>query len=108
MRNWKDNTRIEKTNDINIKTNAGSEGTSGINSKEEVLIFENRIARKPNPMLDVRWFTTSEAAQYLRVSTGSIKNMVYRGRLSPRKLGRLNRFLRELLSQHPIQQCQTG
>lgn len=61
------------------------------------LLFENRIAigQELLPLEKLRWLSTSEAAQYLRVSIGSIKNMVYRGRLSPRKLGRLNRFLRD-------------
>lgn len=45
----------------------------------------------------VRWLTTSEAAQYLRVSVSSIKMMVYRGTIRVRKLGRRNRFLREEL-----------
>ena len=44
-----------------------------------------------------RWLTTSEAAQYLRVSTSSLKMMVYRGQVRVRKLGRRNRFLREEL-----------
>lgn len=46
---------------------------------------------------NVKWLTTSEAAQYLRVSVSSIKMMVYRGTVRVRKLGRRNRFLREEL-----------
>lgn len=46
---------------------------------------------------NVRWLTTLEAAQYLRVSVSSIKMMVYRGTIRVRKLGRRNRFLREEL-----------
>jgi len=45
----------------------------------------------------VIWLTTSEAAQYLRVSFSSIKMMVYRGTIRVRKLGRRNHFLREEL-----------
>lgn len=41
---------------------------------------------------NLKWLTTEEAATYLRVSVGSVKNLVYRGVLRPRKLGRLNRF----------------
>jgi len=63
---------------------------------KKILLFENRIATEKIVSLEgLKWLTTNEAAQYLRVSVGSIKNMVYRGLLSPRKLGRLNRFLRE-------------
>ncbi len=46
---------------------------------------------------DLIWLTTKEAAEYLRVSLGSLKNLVYRGFLRPRKLGRLNRFKKEEL-----------
>jgi|GEM_PF-2024165 len=59
------------------------------------LLFENGIAAESAPLENLKWMKTSEAAQYLRVSIGSIKNMVYRRQLLPRKLGRLNRFLRE-------------
>jgi excisionase family DNA binding protein len=60
-------------------------------------LFDKKIAteRESLPLEKLRWLSSSEAAQYLRVSEGSIKNMVYRGQLSPKKLGRLNRFLRE-------------
>lgn len=61
-------------------------------------LFEKRIASELSTSLgEVKWLTTSEAAHYLRVSVGSIKNMVYRGQLRPRKLGRLNRFLKDEL-----------
>lgn len=43
---------------------------------------------------DLKWLSTKEAAEYLRVSVGSMKNLVYRGIIRPRKLGRLNRFKR--------------
>lgn len=42
-----------------------------------------------------KWLTTKEAAEYLRITVGSMKNLVYRGRIVPRKLGRLNRFKRD-------------
>lgn len=36
------------------------------------------------------WLTSSEAASYLGRSMGSVRNMVYRGQLRPRKMfGRL-------------------
>jgi excisionase family DNA binding protein len=69
---------------------------AGVRSESEVLLFENYIATDRVARLNhLHWMTTVEAAQYLRVSVGSIKNMVYRGRLSPKKLGRLNRFLKD-------------
>lgn len=42
------------------------------------------------PVDIVRWFTSKEAAEYLRTTVGSIHNMVYRGQLECfRRLGRL-------------------
>lgn len=39
------------------------------------------------------WFSTKEAAQYLRIPTGSLSNMVCNGTVKPRgRIGRLNRF----------------
>ena len=43
------------------------------------------------------WLNTKEASEYLRISIGSLKNFVYRGVITPRKLGRLNRFKRDEL-----------
>lgn len=61
-------------------------------------IFDKKIAdataASPEP---VRWLTTSEAAQYLRVSISSLKTMTFRGQVRVYKLGRRNRFLREEL-----------
>jgi len=69
---------------------------SRVNFKADSLFFENYIATDRAIQLNhLKWMTTVEAAQYLRVSVGSIKNLVYRGKLSPKKLGRLNRFLKD-------------
>jgi excisionase family DNA binding protein len=66
-----------------------------VNLNSEKLLFENYIATGQAAQLGhLNWMTTVEAAHYLRVSVGSIKNMVYRGQLLPKKLGRLNRFLK--------------
>ncbi len=43
----------------------------------------------------LKWLTTKEAAEYLRITIGSMKNLVYRDKVHPRKLGRLNRFKRD-------------
>ena len=70
----------------------------GLESGARKLFFENQIARERKVSFeDVRWMTTSEAAQYLRISNSSIKTMVYRGQIRVHKLGRRNRFLREEL-----------
>ncbi len=69
--------------------------------KQSSLLFEIqdscKLSDKISSLENVRWLTTSEAAQYLRVSVSSIKMMVYRGTIRVRKLGRRNRFLREEL-----------
>lgn len=72
------------------------------NESQDSMLFENLDLGKnkdeKTPSLDsVRWLTTSEAAQYLRISVSSLKMMVYRGQVRVRKLGRRNRFLREEL-----------
>ena len=43
------------------------------------------------------WLSTKEAAVYLRISAGALKNKVYRGEISPYKFGKLNRFNRKEL-----------
>ena len=74
----------------------------------DVLFFENSEFCKKDildknqdektPALEsMRWLTSNEAAQYLRVSVSSLKMMVYRGQVRVKKLGRRNRFLREEL-----------
>ncbi len=69
--------------------------------KTSSLLFEIqdscKLSDNVSSLENVRWLTTSEAAQYLRVSVTSIKMMVYRGTIRVRKLGRRNRFLREEL-----------
>ena len=40
------------------------------------------------------WITTKEAAQYLRVSVGQIRNMVWRGQITSYKLNNRLRFLK--------------
>jgi excisionase family DNA binding protein len=79
------------------------EVVSGSETPSKVLFFENsgsckeRQDEKNPPLESVRWLTSKEAAQYLRVSVSSLKMMVYRGQIRVRKLGRRNRFLREEL-----------
>lgn len=59
--------------------------------------FSKKKDEKTPSLENVRWLTSGEAAQYLRVSISSLKMMVYRGTVRVRKLGRRNRFLREEL-----------
>lgn len=82
---------------INKKWN-GNEENKTVNLETENRFFENKIAHEHLvSLVEVKWMTTSEAAQYLRVSADSIKTMVYRGKIRVHKLGRRNRFLREEL-----------
>ena len=43
---------------------------------------------------DDEWLTTVEAAEYLKLSVGSFRNMVSDGHIPHYKLGRRNRYLR--------------
>ena len=47
-------------------------------------LFENLI-----------WLNSNEATQYLRVTNGALRLMIYRGILKPYKLGRRNRFKKD-------------
>lgn len=57
-----------------------------MNDWNQNLLFENQI-----------WLTSIEAADYLRVTYGALRLMVYRGTLKPYKLGRRSRFRKEEL-----------
>ena len=43
---------------------------------------------------NLKWITTKEAAHYLRVSVGQIRNMVWRGQLPSHRVNNRLRFLR--------------
>ncbi len=43
------------------------------------------------------WLSTEQAAEYLGISVGSLRNRVACGEIPRRKLGRLNRYLRSEL-----------
>lgn len=42
----------------------------------------------------IKWMTSSEAAFYLRVSVGQIRNMVWRGQVKAYRMNNRLRFLR--------------
>lgn len=52
-------------------------------NENSALLFEN-----------LKWITTKEAAQYLRVSVGQIRNMVWRGQLPSHRVNNRLRFLK--------------
>ncbi len=57
------------------------------NKIEENKNFTNQIC------FPIEWLSTEEAAQYLRLNAGTLRNMVCNGRIKVRgKAGRLNRF----------------
>jgi len=43
---------------------------------------------------NLKWITTKEAALYLRVSVGQIRNMVWRGQLASYRVSNRLRFLK--------------
>src|SRR5688500_12945595 len=60
-----------------------------------VLTESNSIAahsRQEPQLFDNEWLTTKEAADYLRVPLGSLKNMTSNGHVRFYKLGRRNRY----------------
>lgn len=38
------------------------------------------------------WYSNQEAAEYLSISPGQMRNIAYEGRIKVSKLGRLNRY----------------
>lgn len=55
------------------------------------------IAENQNSALffeKLKWITTREAAEYLRLSVGQIRNMVWRGQLTSYRLNNRLRFLK--------------
>jgi len=47
----------------------------------------------------LKWMTSKEAAVYLRISVGSLRNLVYRKQIRTHYLGNRLRFLRSDLDQ---------
>src|SRR4051794_21045079 len=98
MRENNKNKRGEKNYCNQELKTAGRDLEKGVDSKPQNQLFDNQFAREPRASSElVRWLTTDEAAQYLRVSISSLKTMIFRGRVRAHKLGRRNRFLREEL-----------
>ncbi len=61
----------------------------------------SKSSNKDNKDLEVEqeWLTTPEAAEYLRISVGQLRNMTSNGYVPYYKLGRSNRYLKEELKQ---------
>jgi excisionase family DNA binding protein len=61
-----------------------------VTSSPDKQFFENKIDIGPS---QDRWFSTKEAADYLRIPVGTLRNMTSNGQITHYKLGRLNRYL---------------
>ncbi|HCR52824.1 MAG TPA: hypothetical protein DIW27_00310 [Cytophagales bacterium] len=59
-------------------------------SDENKEIIDKEIEEK---ITQDRWFSTDEAAEYLRIPVGTLRNMTSNGQVVHYKLGRLNRYL---------------
>ena len=46
------------------------------------------------------WLNSHEAAEYLRVSNGALRNMIYRGEIAVYKIGKRSRFLKKELDEY--------
>lgn len=64
------------------------------------LIFDNQT--------DEQWFTTKEAANYLRISPQRLLNLSSTGRIKFYKFGRSNRYLKSELSELLFAQSRGG
>ena len=85
---------IESKNRLELESIASQKSVEKCGKK----FFENREAHQIAVSSEsVRWLTSIEAAQFLRVSLSGLKTMIYRGQVRAHKLGRRNRFLREEL-----------
>lgn len=74
-----------------------------MNIPDELLVEQNAaIATGPHGQHE--WLTTKEAAEYLRIPAGTLRNWTSSGRVPYRKFGRLNRYkrseLRDLLDRN--------
>jgi excisionase family DNA binding protein len=58
------------------------------------LIFENSIEGKATEGSDQEWLAVPEAARYLRISEGSLRNLTSNGKIPYYKLGRRVRYLK--------------
>lgn len=56
--------------------------------------FKNVRTPPATGSLKTEWLTTNEAADYLRISPGSLRNMSSSGTIPFAKLGRRNRYLK--------------
>lgn len=67
--------------------------------KQEELSFQTELCSLTN-----EWITTDEAAAYLKISVGALRNFTSNGKIPYYKFGRRNRYrigdLRELLSKN--------
>ena len=55
--------------------------------------YESNMKKENNE----RILTTIEAAAFLKIPAGSLRNMIWRGDIKPLKCGRLNRFTQKCL-----------
>lgn len=72
------------------------------NSKNSVYEGKQSLFTSDRSLKIREWMTTAEAAEYLRVTVGALRNMTSSGLVPYRKLGNRNRYsaeeLRTLLS----------
>lgn len=59
----------------------------------KIKMKSNKTKKSPT-IMNEEWLTTEEAAAYLKVSKGTLLNMVWAKKIIPFKLGRRNRYLK--------------
>lgn len=75
--------KTAKTATITNQQNFNLEENTMNDKTKRNAIFNNKI-----------WMNSEEASEYLRTTIGSLRNMVYRGKLPAKKLGNRLRFKR--------------
>jgi excisionase family DNA binding protein len=65
----------------------------------ELSEFESRLDSSPCSLTTREWLTSEQAADYLGLSVGALRNMTSNGQIPYHKLGRRNRYLRVELRQ---------
>lgn len=78
--------RLEELSALQITKRVAKTTTSKVNVTDSSLKFEK-----------AEWLNTQEAAEFLRVPEGTLRNLTSNGKIPYVKLGRLNRYSRKEL-----------
>lgn len=69
---------------------------------------ENSMSPPSSFSIEYEWLNTTDAATYLRISVGSLRNMTSNGQVPHCKLGRRNRYRKDELRDFLLSQKRGG